>query len=87
MIFGLLLSVPIIIWGSTIILKALDRYPIIILLGAGLLGWIAGGMLVADVYIVEHFGTLSAPVRYGIELLCVAIVIGGGKWLAKRQQR
>ncbi|HLS21190.1 MAG TPA: TerC family protein [Paenalcaligenes sp.] len=86
-IFGLLLSVPIIIWGSTIILKALDRYPIIILLGAGLLGWIAGGMLVADVYIVEHFGTLSAPVRYGIELLCVAIVIGGGKWLAKRQQR
>lgn len=84
-IFGLLLSVPIIIWGSTIILRALDRYPVIILLGAGLLGWIAGGMLVTDVFVKDHLGELSRPVRYAVELVCMAIVIGGGKWLARRQ--
>src|SRR3546814_18570685 len=42
-IFGLLVSVPIIIWGSTLLLKLLDRFPIIVTLGAGLLGWIEIG--------------------------------------------
>ena len=41
-IFGVLLSIPIIIWGSSIILKLIDKYPVIIYLGSGLLGWIAG---------------------------------------------
>lgn len=86
-IFGLILSVPIIIWGSTIILKALDRYPVIILLGAGLLGWIAGGMLITDVYVKEHFGEISKPIHYAVELACIALVVGGGKWLAKRRQK
>src|SRR5690606_40293866 len=48
-IFGLLLSVPIIIWGSTLVLKLIDRFPVVVLFGAGLLGWIAGGMLVTDI--------------------------------------
>jgi integral membrane protein, YjbE family len=48
-IFGLLLSVPIIIWGSSIILKLIDKYPIIIYLGAALLGWISGDMIQTDI--------------------------------------
>ena len=48
-IFGLLLSVPIIIWGSSIILKLIDKYPIIIYLGSALLGWIAGDMIQTDI--------------------------------------
>src|SRR3546814_16441476 len=43
-IFGLVVSVPIIILGSTIVLKLIDRFPIVVTLGAGLLAWIAGGM-------------------------------------------
>src|SRR5690606_13375646 len=45
-VFGLIVSVPIIIWGSTLVLKLIDRFPLVITFGAALLGWIAGGMIV-----------------------------------------
>lgn len=54
-VFGLLLSVPIIIWGSGIILKLIDKYPVIIYLGSALLGWIAGDMIQTDVYMASNF--------------------------------
>ena len=47
-IFGLLVSIPIIVWGSQLVIKLMDRYPFIITLGAMLLGWIAGTMAVSD---------------------------------------
>src|SRR5688572_15530811 len=47
-IFGLLVSIPIIVWGSQLVLKLMDRYPFIITFGGMLLGWIAGTMAVTD---------------------------------------
>jgi YjbE family integral membrane protein len=47
-IFGLLVSIPIIVWGSQIVLKLMERFPVIITLGAMLLGWIAGQMAFSD---------------------------------------
>ena len=47
-IFGLLVSVPIIVAGSKVVLYLIDRFPIIVTAGAGLLGWIAGGMMMTD---------------------------------------
>jgi YjbE family integral membrane protein len=47
-VLGLLISIPIIVWGSQLVIKLMDRFPIIITLGGMLLGWIAGGMLVTD---------------------------------------
>lgn len=47
-IFGLLVSVPIIIWGSQLVLKLMDRFPVIITVGGMLLGWIAGTMAQTD---------------------------------------
>jgi len=47
-IFGLLVSVPIIIWGSQMVLKLMDRFPFIITVGGMLLGWIAGTMAHSD---------------------------------------
>ena len=58
-IFGLLLSVPIIIWGSNIILKFIDKYPIIIFIGSALLGWIAGGMIQTDILISDYTNVLK----------------------------
>ena len=58
-IFGLLLSIPIIIWGSSFILKLIDKFPIIIYLGAALLGWIAGDMILTDIFITENFKGIS----------------------------
>ena len=47
-IFGLLVSIPIIVWGSQLVIKLMDRFPIIITLGGMLLGWIAGQMIYTD---------------------------------------
>ncbi len=47
-IFGLLVSIPIIVWGSQLVLQLMDRFPAIITLGAMLLGWIAGTMAYSD---------------------------------------
>ena len=47
-VLGLLISIPIIVWGSQLVIKLMERFPIIITAGGMLLGWIAGGMLVTD---------------------------------------
>jgi len=57
-IFGLLLSIPLIIYGSQIIMDLLTRFPILIWLGAALLGWIAGEMIVSDVAVLGWFKTV-----------------------------
>lgn len=84
-IFGLLLSVPIIIWGSTLVLKLIDRYPLVITFGAALLGWIAGGMLVTDVLVVDQFGEPAKVVKYAAEVIGAVAVVAVGKWLAVRR--
>jgi YjbE family integral membrane protein len=53
-IFGLLVSIPIIVWGSQLVLKLMDRFPIIITLGGMLLGWIAGTMAHTDPAVVDY---------------------------------
>ena len=52
-IFGLLVSIPIIVWGSQLVIKLMDRFPSIITAGAMLLGWIAGTMLLSDPALVN----------------------------------
>ena len=84
-IFGLLVSVPIIIWGSTLVLKLIDRFPVVVLFGAGLLGWIAGGMLVTDVVVVNQFGEQPQTVKIAAEVIGALFVMGVGRWLAARK--
>ncbi|ARP87139.1 TerC family protein [Bordetella genomosp. 9] len=84
-IFGLLVSVPIIIWGSTLVLKLIDRYPLVVTFGAGLLGWIAGGMIVTDVVIEGRFGVQHGMVKLGAEIVGALLVILLGRWLASRK--
>ncbi len=84
-IFGLIVSVPIIIWGSTLVLKLIDRFPLVVTFGAGLLGWIAGGMLVTDVFVVDQIGEVSTTVKITAEVIGAIFVIGLGKFLASRR--
>lgn len=84
LITGLGISIPLIIFGSQLILKLMERYPIIITLGAGLLGWVAGEMLVGDVSISGWIESNAHFMHYLIPSLCVALVILGGRWLASR---
>jgi YjbE family integral membrane protein len=84
-IFGLLVSVPFIIFGSQIVLKLLDRFPIIVLLGGALLGWIAGGLLVGDV-IVAPYVPDNKYVGYGASAVGALLVVVAAKLLERRRR-
>jgi len=83
-IFGLLVSVPIIIWGSQLVLKLMDRFPVIITAGGMLLGWIAGTMAYSDPA-VQNYLPQSMVWQYGFGLLGAVGVLALGKALKKRQ--
>ena len=85
-IFGLLVSVPIIVWGSTLLLKLLDRFPLIVTFGAGLLGWIAAGMLVTDITVVDYLGQVDGTAKIAAEICGALFVIVTGYWIAARRQ-
>lgn len=86
-IFGLCVSVPIIVWGSTLVLKLIDRFPLVVTFGAGLLGWIGGGMFITDVFVVEHLGEPATATKLAAEVAGALFVVGAGKWLAARRRR
>ncbi|MGF6369980.1 YjbE family integral membrane protein [Paraburkholderia sp. RAU6.4a] len=74
-IFGLVVSIPLIVWGSQLILKLLDRFPGIVLFGAGLLGWIAGGLMVNDPA-GDRWPILDTPVaEYGMSIVGALFVV------------
>ena len=82
-VFGLLLSVPIIISGSALILRLMERFPIIIMAGAGLLGWLGGGLIISDKLFAE-FITTSLPAAPTMAAAAGTIsVVTIGKFLAK----
>lgn len=83
-IFGLIVSVPIIVWGSKLIMRLMDRFPIIIIIGAGLLGWIAGDMAIADVAINEWVSTNAIFLHWLSPVCGVLIIVITGKLLAAR---
>ncbi len=85
-IFGLLVSVPFIVCGSQVVLRLLDRFPIIIYFGGGLLGWIAGGMLVSDGYVATHWPEFSFMAHYPLSICCAALVIVVGHLIAKKKR-
>jgi YjbE family integral membrane protein len=83
-IFGLLVSIPIIVWGSTIVLKLIDRFPLVVTAGAALLGWIAGGMIVTDVAWTQYLGEASPTLKYGAAIVGAIFVAALGTYLARR---
>jgi YjbE family integral membrane protein len=91
-IFGLLVSVPIIVWGSTLVLKLIDRFPVVVTFGGALLGWIAGGMLFTDVAVQQYLVLPSAAANYNDELTIAAEILGAvvvvvaGTLIARRRK-
>jgi YjbE family integral membrane protein len=82
-IFGLLVSIPIIIWGSQLVLKLMDRFPAIITIGAMLLGWIAGTMGHSDPAVVDWLPQ-SKVWNYGLGGVCALLVLFVGTSLKRR---
>ena len=83
-IFGLIISVPIIVLGSKLIMKLMDHFPIVIIIGAGLLGWIAGDMAITDAVINEWVNANATFLHWLSPVLGVLVIVITGKWLAAK---
>jgi YjbE family integral membrane protein len=84
-VLGLLISVPLVVWGSTLILKLIERFPIIVYLGAGAIAWTAGRMIAHD-HLLQGWFDGRPWATYALDALLVAGICGGG-WLAQRRRR
>jgi YjbE family integral membrane protein len=84
-VIGLLVSIPIVVFGSKLVLKLVERFPIIIQLGAAVLAFTAGKMIVSEPLLRDVFDP-SAIARWTLYAVCVAGVLGAG-WLAARGSR
>ena len=83
-VFGLVVSVPIIVWGSKFVLALMDRFPVVIVAGAALLGWIAGDMLANDVVVKDWVVANAAWLKYGAPVIGAALVVLAGKMFTAR---
>ena len=86
LIIGLAVSIPLIIFGSTLLLKVMERFPVIITLGAGLLGYLAGEMLLTDPAVQERFGEQPETIVNVAGAIGAAIVVAAGLWLQQRRR-
>src|SRR5205823_4151343 len=74
LIFGLGLSIPFVVFTSTLLSKLMDRYPIIIYIGAAILGRVGGEMIMTDAWVIETLHP-AAVWRYAVEALCAGLVL------------
>ena len=86
-IFGILVSIPIVVWGSKFVLKLMDRLPVVITFGGALLGWIAGDMLLGDAVVKPYLEGQPGWLKYAASTAGALVVMTIGTWLAKRAPR
>jgi len=87
LILGLLVSIPLIIFGATLLTKVMERFPIIITIGAALLGFLAGEMFLTDPAVVGYFGPIGEQtVTFG-GILGAVLVVALGTYLTKRREK
>ncbi len=84
LVFGLLISIPMIAWSSQLVLKLIDRYPFIIYAGGALLGYVAGEMLVSEA-LFKPLVEAQHALHWLVPAACALLVLVVGKWLAWRK--
>ena len=84
-VLGLLISVPLVVWGSTLILKLIERFPVIIYIGAGAIAWTAGRMIASD-HLLDRVFDAHSWLGYVLDVLLIAGICGGG-WLQQRRRK
>ena len=82
-VIGLLISVPIVVWGSTLVLRLVDRFPVITYLGAGVLAYTAAHMIVAEPLLDEVFDP-HAALRIATHAVLIVAVLAAGWWATHR---
>ena len=86
LVFGLLVSIPLVVVGSRLILKLIDRFPVVIVFGGGLLGWIAGDLIATDPAIGAWMKTLPSWTHYAFAIAGALFVVIVAALLKRRQQ-
>ena len=84
LVLGLGISIPLIIFGSTLLLKVMERFPIIITLGAALLGFLAGEMVMTDPAVIQRFGEQPHALVNAAGVAGALLVVAIGKLLQRR---
>ena len=84
-VLGLLISIPIVVWGSTLILKWVDRFPLIVYVGAGVLAWTAAQMMLHEPMLMPHVHEREL-LKAAVYLVVIAGVLLAG-YLAERRHR
>ncbi|MCX7239449.1 MAG: TerC family protein [Burkholderiales bacterium] len=85
LMLGLAISIPLVIFGSTLMIKLMERFPIIVMLGAALIGWVGGETIVSDVAL-QDFAAHNHWLHYAGATLGAVLVVVLGKALQKRHQ-
>jgi YjbE family integral membrane protein len=86
LIIGLAISIPLVVFASTLLLNLMGRFPVIITLGAGLLGWVAGEMAISDPAVKDWIDANMAHLHFVAPALGAAGVVALGKYLAGRAE-
>jgi YjbE family integral membrane protein len=84
LVVGLAISIPLVIFGATLLVKIMDRYPVIVIIGAGLIGFVAGEMAWEDGALIPWTAAYPANMKYVPAVMCAIFVIVLGQWLARR---
>jgi YjbE family integral membrane protein len=80
---GIAMSVPIVVWGSGVLAGLMNRYPWIIWAGGGLLGYVAGDMLLEDPLLVDWLGAIGPALEYPVPGALAVALTGLGWWMAR----
>lgn len=86
LLFGLGLSIPIVVWGAAFIATLMNRYGWIVYVGAAVLGEVAGKMMLEDDFVQRTFGTAPKPLEWGVRIGLAAAIVLIGLILARRSQ-
>jgi YjbE family integral membrane protein len=86
LVLGLAISIPLVIFGSTLMIKLMERFPIIVTLGAALIGWVGGETIVSDV-ILKDFAAANPWLHYAGALAGAVFVVAVGKMLQGRASK
>jgi YjbE family integral membrane protein len=81
---GVAMSVPIVVWGSGILARLMNRHPWIVWAGGGLLGYVAGDMMLEDPFVIDWLGALAHALEYPLPVALAAVLTGMGWGLARR---
>ncbi len=83
-VFGLIVSIPLVVVGAQIIMKLIERFPVLITAGGGLLGYVAGEMMVVDAAVAPWIAEHAAWLHWAVPVAGIVLVIAVAKFMQRR---